>query len=350
MTRLHSKCLLAFILFSIIVTYSLLVKTSEAKEESWQKHFVKSESQIPYNKFRAFYFDERMPGILKHTEIVDRPAVSYNHDKFHGIMGDNFGACWVGNFLFNTTKKMTISVSGGRHELKILVDGENIYTEKSKKTEFEHTFSRGVHKIEVQYLSDYSSVNFMINIMDSFTKLESSAISSYLSFQKNPVVWYCGAYESGNFDHSVYVNLRKSNRPIILILSSYRPIVWKFVNAKTSNLRAIIISSHEPRSIINNVPNSILVFNVDSIPYVYELLPKNSSGSSRDSFKEVAIESQTMTGRKPEGFTGYYELLSVTIPEYPLDDSTYSVFGMSLKGYFEPDKKNSRSRIDRVFE
>lgn len=68
---------------------------------------------------------------------------------------------------------------------------------------------------------------------------------------------YEGSYPSGeqhSFRHHpdghVEVNLHSKNRPIILVLSSYEPVVWKVVPDKGVKIKEIILSSYHPSKVV----------------------------------------------------------------------------------------------------
>lgn len=328
-----------------------------ANDVSWQKHFVKNEAEIPVNKFRAYYFDERTAGIVRHTEVVDRPAANFVEKPFHRIPGDNFGGYWVGYFDFAEPKRITISTYQSHAETKIFIDGQVVPDREtarvSSKNAFEYTFAPGRHKIEVQHVSNYFSVSFLVNMIENLLFLDNIALAQKLGDTRDQNIWYCGAYESDNFDMSVDVTLEASTAPVILFLSSHQPIIWKISNPHQSKIRAIVLSSSSPSSSVENIPANIPVLYAHSLPCAYELVAKSSSSSdSRNTFKNLAYTIQNITGQKPVGFSGKYGLTSVRVPEIVLDDAVYSRLGMRLHG-----KKRSlaptrakESRLDQVFE
>ena len=353
------KISIKFNFFSVFIICFLISQVGQnvaiANDKSWQNHFVKNESEIPVNKFRAYYFDERTAGIIRHTEIVDRPAANFVRNDFHGISGDNFGAYWIGYFDFSEPTNMTINVYQSRAESKILINGENITNQDSKKRRnkksTEYAFSAGRHKIEVQYVSNYFSVSFLVNMLGHTTIHNKPSLRQILNTISNPSVLYCGAYESDNFDMSVNISLKKSSGPLILFLGSYQPIVWKIQDMSNAKLHTVVLSSYGPRSTVENLPKNVLILHYDNLPYVYELISKSSSSSNkRNTFKNLAYTIQDLTGYKPSGFSGKYGLKSVTIPETILDEAQYAQFGMKLHSDKKTPSPSSGSRLDRVFE
>jgi hypothetical protein len=348
MLKLSTKNKPFYVMYFCIFFFSFCSFQANAAGKSWQKHFVKKESEIPTNKFRAYYFDERTAGITMYTEVVDRPAANFVRDRFHGIPGDNFGVYWVGYFEFSETTNIIINKYQSRAESEILINGEPF---RNKSTEY--LFTPGRHKIEVQYVSNYFSVSFLVTMLKNLEIHNDASLIESLGNATNKTVWYCGAYESDNFDMSVNLSTKASNAPVILLLSSYQPIVWKINTSRKTNLHAIVLSSYGPRSTIENVPDNVKVLHYDKLPYVYDLISSSSSSSnSRNTFKNLAYKSQDLIGKKPSGFSGKYGLKSVSVPETILNEAKYSQFGMLHHGERKPDIKSRKtgSRLDRVFE
>ncbi len=354
MIKISNKSNSIFILFICVFVTLLGANNALSSDKSWEKHFVKNESDIPINKFRAYYFDEQTAGIVRYTELVDRPAVNFVR-KFHNINAENFGAYWIGYLEFSEQTTMSINVYKSRAEAKILIDGENISKRSLSRGNLrkttDYTFSPGKHKIEIQYVSNYFSVSFLVSLLPQITIFDDVSLKEALHTISDPSILYCGAYESDRFDMSVDVNIKPSNRPTILFLSSYQPIVWRMQNIEGSNLKTIILSSYSPRSTVANLPDGVTVLHYDNLPYVYELVSKNSSSSNkRNTFKNLAYTIQDLTGYKPNGFSGKYGLVSVTIPEIVLDKTQYALFGLKFNRVKSSSKKSNSSRLDMVFE
>ena len=317
---------------------------------SWQKHFVKTLQEIPVNAFKAFYFDERMAGEVKYSKIVERPAVNFAHDKHFGIPGENFGAYWTGFHTFDETTRMEFHTYKSRADVKLFIDGREQASERSSQSGFPFTFTRGIHKIEVLYVSNYFSVGFLMEMMPPVIPADDAALLASVSGIDSPHIWYCGAYESKNIDMGVSVSLRPSPAPVVLVLCSWQPVVWQMADTGGSDLRMVVLSSHHARSRIKDLPDGVKLAYYDDLPCVYELMPKKGSGNSKRSFKNLAYKIQSVTGQKPVGFSGKYGLTDVTVPETVLDDGLYAKFGMRLDGRGMKASTDGKSRIDRVFE
>lgn len=322
-----------------------------SKESStWQKHYINTLAEIPINAFRACYFDERMAGEVKYSKIVDRPAVNFAHDKHFGIPGEAFGAYWIGFHTFEKTTLLEFNIYKSRAEVKLFIDGRELTSAGSSKTGIPFTFTPGIHKIEVLYVSNYFSVSFLMDMMPPVMSVDDTTLLSSISTINNPKIWYCGAYESQNIDMDVKVSLNPSLSPVVLVLSSWQPIVWDLADTGRTDLRQVILSSHHSRSSIKHLPDHVKLIYYDDLPNVHELMPQKSSVNPKRSFKNLAYKIQSITGKKPVGFSGKYGLTDVTVPEILLDDKMYAKYGMRLNGQGKQISLDEKSRIDTVFE
>ncbi|PIE72214.1 MAG: hypothetical protein CSA20_09090 [Deltaproteobacteria bacterium] len=326
--------------------------TTFAHAESWEKHFVENEEEIPTNKFRAFYFNEQTSGILRHTEIVDRPVINFVRNDFYNIDAEYFGAYWIGYLEFEKETTMTISVYQSRSESKIFINGKNVFSDEdlTESKEKDYTFEPGKHKVEIQYISNYSSASFLVNIHPQIAEYNEASLRETLNTISNPEILYCGAYESDNFDMSVEVNLKHSDRKKVLFLSSYQPIIWKIKNANSSNIATVIVSSHGKESTVEGLSDETNLIYYRNIPSVYKIKPKRSSSASKNNFKNLAYIIQDLTGYKPNGFSGGYGLKSISVPETVLDKKLYSQFGLKFSKAKTFTGKSTKSRLDKVFE
>ena len=322
--------------------------SSEAS--SWQKHFVNTLDEIPINAFRASYFDERMAGEVKYTKVVERPAVNFTNDTYFGIPGESFGAYWIGFHTFEETTLLEFNIYKSRAEVKLFINGQELESAWSVKNGIPFTFAPGTHKIEILYLSNYFSVSFLLDMMPPVLPVDDVTLLSSISAIENPKIWYCGAYESQNIDMGVSLSLKPSDAPVVLVLCSWQPIVWELADTGRTDLRQVILSSHHSRSRIKNLPDHVKLAHYDDLPNIYELIPKKGSSNTKRSFKNLAYKIQSITGKKPVGFSGKYGLTDITVPKTVLDDKLYSKFGMRLHGKGRQIPPDSKSRIDHVFE
>lgn len=131
---------------------------------------ITRKTTIPINRFRAYYMDKNNPTRICYSEIVDHPSLLYSEKPFHTILADNFLGLWVGDFTFNQATNLNLNVSLSWAKIRILDNGETLY-EGDQSTRFNHTFAKGNHHIEVEYINNYGSVDVNVGFKKLPTNL-----------------------------------------------------------------------------------------------------------------------------------------------------------------------------------
>ena len=324
-------------------------KVKASHEKSWRPHFVTADTEIPTNAFKAHYFDERTAGITRHTEVVKIPSIHYCRNTFHKIPAENIGAYYIGKFHFDKSTIKNLNVFQGNAESSIYINGVKLWQGDKYSIVKEYLFNPGPHIIEIQYVTKHHCAGFMFTMTEINLVKQAKDLANLDIAYEDADIWYCGVYETDNFDGNIYVDLGKSRRPIILFLCSYEPVIWNFHGADLDNLRAVVISSWHPGSLLANMDKDIPVNYVEKLPYVYDT-NKSSSSNRKNSFKNLVYYIQDITQKKIVGFSGKYKLGNVRIPEKDLDEQFYKTIGMTLHPKPKSYKKKDKSFLDRVFE
>jgi hypothetical protein len=324
------------------------VESDSRGEKTWRKRFVKDEKEIPKDVFKAFYFDERKAGIVNFSEIVKIPSIHYARGDFHGIKADNIGAYYIGRFLFNKETTKILNLFQGNAESAIFINGKKVWQGGSYSHQDGFTFSPGEHLIEIQYVSKYSAAGFLFTMTDGVGK-SVDELSQQFKDSGGVDVWYCGTYESDNFDGTIDVILENNDKPLILILSSFEPVVWKIGNNANRNLKAIIVSSEKPGSKVVQLDSAATVTRAKRMKWIYDIY-NTSSSNSRNTFKNLIYDIQSIFNKKPVGFSGEYSLKSVSIPEKILDANLYESIGLNMHSKQAANPNKKKSKLDKVFE
>ena len=125
-----------------------------------------------------------------------------------------------------------------------------------------------------------------------------------LSVAQDAQIEAVGVYESTSGSHGsgkpripgvVTVVLQRSAKPIVLVLSSYEPVLWKITGARSANLKAVLLSGYSPSSVSG--ADGIQVVDIGKY-YAYE---RNGSG-----FAALQREVVKRSGKSIETFQGKY--------------------------------------------
>ncbi|WP_373036848.1 hypothetical protein [Sulfurimonas sp.] len=202
---------------------------------------------IPTNKFKAFYINTNKPKKVIASQEMDKVSINYNSNHFHNIDSKDFGGYWVGNFTYKKTEDMQISISQSWAKTRIIIDGMVIY-EGTNNGQVPFTFTKGKHKIEVEFINNWHTTNFMVNIQKKEKKYTSKEIKKELKrhTSKNSDVFFVGVYESKKNNQTITLKIAKHSKPVILVLSSYDSVGWIIKNPHKVKIEAIVYSAHKP--------------------------------------------------------------------------------------------------------
>jgi len=279
-------------------------------------------SSIPKNSYQAFYFNTRQPNTVVAKAIVPQVAISYDLDNEGAfkIMSEDFGGYWVGNIDIAADGNYEVSTAEGWSESRVIIDGREVKTQKDESILV--YFKKGTYKVEAEFVNNWHTTGFAMNILPQNMQYSAAELKEKLSSYKNAENWYVGVYETGNFNRRLSVNTSKMSEDSILFLNSYSQLNWVLTTNKF--IKAIVVSSYEPGTIVSGVPSGVPVFyaKFDSLASEYSL-DENcdsykgfsfSACSEIDQLTKIDSSLFELTGRKADTFTGAYSPTSLTAP------------------------------------
>ena len=304
--------------------------------QAWKTILHVTEEQIPQNRFRAFYLRLQEPEKVVHTEIVPRIAIKYsNKRKFHNLKPEFFMALWIGDFDFETetTQDLTLAISWAK--AKLVIDGETVY-DGGDDTTFPYTFSKGKHRIEIEYINNYGQVDFVFGMQEQPRDVGEDLQTLVAPDTK---VYLFGTYGIDRSDHTLDLRLDDSRESVVLFVASYEPIHWNIKNA--ANLKAVVFNSYNTGSSVTTDHPGIPVFRDQQLNYAGRLMPYCYDGpvvhcESEKAFQQVVRHIVQLTGKRPDGFSSTAEpsfatkrlkkldeLQDLLVPQFVLDQAVY---------------------------
>lgn len=292
---------------------------------TWGKKLSPSGS-VPAEGFYAYYLKDNK--IIK-KEVVNDISVNYSWDKFHGITSQNFRAYWVGNFHISRSGEKKIAIDHGSSNARLIIDGHVVYKGNVKK-EIPLYLEKGKYRVEVEFINNWHTTDLSVAILDNIAKRTNTEIKEYLSTNilGDYDVFFSGVYESKNKDMSVRLNVKDTNKNVVLLLSSYRKIKWVVSNPFKVNILAIVYGSYSPGTVVTGDVNkeTILLQAKKSIgSYAVKKNCSCRSGyfhcSGGGSLLATSGSVKFITNKPLAGFSGEYAASELQVPSIVVDDA-----------------------------
>ncbi len=221
----------------------------EQYKSKWGKQLNPSRD-TPHEKFKNIFFGLKDKKIFKTTysQKIDLQGVA----TIFGHQTSDIGSYHVGSFNFDKEERYNISLdTGNARACRVIID-DMLFSEKTSFQQ-KYTFSKGLHKIEIELLSRHSSyrLNFdMTMYQKRYSDRELTKLFDGQEFEVRLVNYqprYTSSSNAGGLQikrgiKSVEIIIEESQKPVVLILQSTAKVNWKLKNTK--NLKAVIIGKH----------------------------------------------------------------------------------------------------------
>lgn len=312
-------------------------RTYPAVQSTWGA-VLNPTNEAPIGKFKVFYFDSRQPHTVVTSSTVDDVSINYNGSEFHKINSKHFGAYWVGRMQFPKKTSKVINIGQGWSKTRIIIDKTLVY-EGGSNARVPYVFSEGEHLVEVQYLNNWHTTEFLIDFADESPLLSITEIRQALENPRYRTarILYAGLYESSSRNLSTSILLMPTEEPIVLVLSSYSPVKWNIRNPHNVDVRAVVLGSHSPGSkVIGDLNDSVSVLPLKGRIGSYKTLPKcrcDASGfsCSGGNLKSTILRLEQATGLHVLGLSGRYSAASLVLPEQLADEESLAKVESSLE-------------------
>jgi hypothetical protein len=236
--------------------------------------------------------------------------------------------------------------------LRIAVDGEQIFdSENAGGKALMHKFNKGRHKIEVWFVNDWHTTSLLVDFKDEPKFHKQSEVITKLKGQKFDI-WLAAVYESGAQDNKVVVTLDKSQKPLVVMLSSYRAVRWEVSNPHGNKILAALV--YNPISSINLNKN---VYFMDERIYDEDMgIRCHCNGGAHFHCKGGDINSKNDLikkdfGQNLGGFSGLYSPTAINLPSVLIDESVLAK-GAEAKKRIEAEREKCRKsgKINDAFK
>ena len=341
------------ILRMLLLAFCVFLAYANANDAQKWASEITAGKQIPTGKFLAFYLNKDDPKNVIFSETVESVNLNFAYDEFHKIPSQNFIAYWVGNFDFKQDVQKMILTDFSWANLRISVDGEQICdSENGGSKALMHKFNKGRHKMEVWFVNNWHTTSLLVDFKDEPKFYKQSEVVAKLKGQKFDI-WLAAVYESGTQDNKIRVTLEKAQKPLVVMLSSYRAVRWEVSNPHGNKILAALIFN--PRSSINLKEN---VYFMDDYGYDEDTEIKcycvNGGADFHCEGGDINSKNDRVRkdfGQNLGGFSGSYGAITLNLPSILIDESVL-VKDAEAKKRIEAEREKCRKsgKINDAFK
>ncbi len=231
----------------------------------------KNSQKIPINAYRVYYFNTAQPDRALDSKVMERIAVNLTPNDMK--MDDkSFGAYWVGYKDFSKDQIMTIRPQETWGKSKIYIDGYQVLTSEGNIARpLDYLFKKGRHKIEVEFINNWHTAGFSVNIAPKKELLSKDGLKEKLKtlLTSKSELYFYSVHESKREDQVIDIFLTENRQPVVLVLLSHYPVRWTIHNQKKQNIEAIIYVSVEGSSeAVGDIPDESRIFHISTQAWV----------------------------------------------------------------------------------
>ena len=340
------------IVFMLVFTAAFCEESAQGSAmQKWAQE-IAAGAQIPQDKFLAFYLDKREPKKVVFSQNTGRIGVNYDNDGFHDIASQNLMAYWVGEFNFDADVEKMVLSDYGWSTLVIAVDGVDILggAASDQKRPLIYKFSKGKHKIEAWFLNNAHSSELFVDFKDVVPFYRQSDAAAKIE-AGDYELWLGAVYESSQMENRVKVVLEKSQKPVVLLLSSYRAVSWEISNPQNNKILATVVFNP-----ISSVEGGNNVLYVEDYRYGESVEGLKCSCSSERIFNcegsEIYDTNKLVSGvfgKDLSAFSGKHAAASLSLPGTTITPKTLQDSKARLSSVEAERKKCESTPIDDVF-
>ena len=279
----------------------------------------------PVSSFFETLVVQRQNNTVSKMKIVKEPALDGTFVK----------GSWKGYFDVSQQTDKTFKILHQGIKVELIIDGRSVWRGKDSRDKiYQHTFKPGRHEVMfVAYPEEKSRpAKLKVSITDNAKDLKDDELAIHLKKLGDFDSIYCGVEKSNSPNQIVDIILKKSEKPVVLFLTSYKRATWDFKNGNTENIAAVVTSAKNASETIKNLPPHIPVYHFFRLANTPKFIPVSGQGISKNidnTFKQAALQILALTGKLPTGFSGAIQAETIEIPEIILDREKYRNIGFS---------------------
>ena len=315
--------------------------------QTWGKNLNPS-GKVPEKGVDIIYFDITTKQILK-KENRDTLKIVGIWIEQNLPSPSNLGVYAVGKINIPESGEYVFSLPSWWNSSRFMIDKKLVFEKWSE--EITLYLEKWEHSIELEYICKWHVVDIILSWKKKTQIYSLSDIQKIFpsSLLEGSEIWYAGAYESGESEWKVYIDVQKSTKPVILILSSYASVEWVIQNPYKTQIQAIFYTWYDPGSIVDTQENLTTVYELDRYFFediIYEILPvcydigwDYHCEGNISQLNQLNESIERMLGKKINGFSGGYSPERLSLPQDILSEARYIEISEEQNILYESQKK-----------
>ncbi|WP_459195778.1 copper amine oxidase N-terminal domain-containing protein [Wukongibacter baidiensis] len=305
---------------------NLFGKINNEPIKTWG-NYLNTKIEVPKNKFKGYFINTKDPRTVVKISEFDEAGVNYSWSDI-GIESEDFGAYYVGDFNYDEEITKIIAVDQSYSFTRVIIDGKVVINDDgSYNGPVEYKFTRGTHRIEVEYVNDWHTTNFLVSIRDKVPMKTLEDARKFIgdNITSSTKVYMLDIYSSNQMDFKETLKLTDNEESALLILRSYEPIKWTIKDLKKTNLKGIIYMSYSEGSKIdfeNITPVDYIRIPVFSLDFDYPSNQIKELDRKSSQYREMIGMMEELGLNRIDGLTifKYSDSDFIQVPQYKFID------------------------------
>ena len=234
---------------------------------------------------------------------------------------EDFYKLYARHFVVSKDEDRLYIASGSIGIVDFFNSDNNIKIDTPKISKKKTPKKKLTNKIEQPLIVKYRNQYTMNHVRKVLRYLHSTDIN----------VWLTSVYEQRDSNHAITLNIKKSDKPVVLLLESYRPVTWIIQNPYHTKIEAVILHSRKTISTLKGDIEQKRVFPVMSaLADGYDTEDEHTSFCQKARFISTGagirwskIAKYLVSNHKINGLSGAYNPKSLYVPEKIVDKEEY---------------------------
>lgn len=337
---------------SKIKPLSDFAKTSK----TWGDDLIKS--PVPKTGYLTYYFDIQNPKHIVWQGHKQKAIITPIQNRDLGVPEPNFAGFWAKKITLDQETDYRLDMDVNFARVRVSIDKHIVFDENSTTPYRLLRLPKGEHLLEIEYISNqWTMISFKAQLqpLADFKPAENpdKMLKHIKSQHPNVQAYYAGVYEATEDEIDVYLD--QLDKPTVLFLSSYKPVIWN-IHQNNPYLVGVVYHSAVSESIVRGIDPAILVHSSEELGGYSATLSPNCSCEnatfSCEYFESLFPDFDDLyqSYQIPiAGFDGDYYANRFDLPKYRLLNHDYKKLDQDFHRLIKKQEKTCKTHHEKEF-